>query len=44
MDVWCLDCDRAVLVPIDDVYGEGGETPAPLGLWRSFRRKGRDDV
>lgn len=40
MDVWCLDCDRAVLVPIDDVYDKSGEVPLPLNIWRETRRSG----
>ena len=39
MDVWCLDCDRAVLVPIDDVLGKP-EAEMVLDLWREGRKGG----
>lgn len=36
MDVWCIDCDNAVLVPIDDALeARGGERV--LGIWNDIK-------
>lgn len=39
MDVWCLDCDRMLAVPIDEVI-EMKKAARVLGLWREGRRQG----
>lgn len=39
MDVWCLDCDRALAVPIDDVI-EMRKAARVLDLWRGAKQSG----
>lgn len=36
MDVWCLDCDHAVLVPIDDALEARGGARV-LGIWNDIK-------
>ena len=43
MDVWCLGCDRAVAIPIDDLLG-WDKADNVRGLYTHLRRGGGQDV